>query len=71
MKKARKLHLRCIAGWLKNNKISPVVEDVSANTYYAVTLMAMGVKNIRSHFSRDYLIERLEHMVDNTVFHNN
>lgn len=67
--KKRKLHLRRIFGWLKINKISPVVEDITANTYYAVTLLAKGIKHIRSHFSRDYLIERLEHMVDTMPFH--
>jgi hypothetical protein len=67
--KDRKLHLRRIFGWLKINKISPVVEDITANTYYAVTLLAKGIKHIRSHFSRDYLIERLEHMVDTVPFH--
>ncbi len=69
LEKKRKLHLRRIFGWLKINKISPVVEDVTSNTYYAVTLLAKGIKHIRSHFSRDYMIERVEHMVDTMPFH--
>ena len=69
LEKNRKLHLRRVMAWVKTNKISPIVEDVTANTYFAVTVMSMGIKQIRNHFSGDYLIERLEHMVDNTVFH--
>lgn len=69
LEKNRKRHLLRTMIWAKKNKISPIIEDVTANTYSAVTLMAKSVKHIRSHFSRDYLIERLEHLIDTTAFH--
>ena len=65
----RNRHLRRVMIWSKMNKITPVVENITANTYFAVTTLASGVKHIRHHFSRDYLIERLEHSVDNSAFH--
>jgi len=67
--KNKELHLKRIKVWSKMNKITPYIEDVSANAYYAVTLTAKAIKHIRTHFSRDYFIERLEHMVDNMAFH--
>lgn len=67
--KDRKIHLRRIKMWSKMNKISPYIEDISANTYFAVTMLGGGIKHIRNNFSRDYFIERLEHMIDNSAFH--
>lgn len=69
LEKNKDRHLKRIRIWAKMNKISPYIEDISANTYYAVTLAAKGIKHIRTHFSRDYFVERLEHMIDNMAFH--
>ena len=67
--KKRKRHLRRTMFWAKKNKVSPIIEDVTANTYSAVTLMAKSIKHISNNFSRDYLVERLEHLIDNSDFH--
>jgi ABC-type branched-subunit amino acid transport system substrate-binding protein len=64
-----KKHLKRIKAWSRANKITPVINEITANTYFSVTLLAMGIKHLRTNFSQDYLIERFEHMVDNSAFH--
>jgi hypothetical protein len=40
-----------------------------ANAYFAVTKTADAIKHLRVNLIRDYFIEKMEHMVENTVFH--
>lgn len=62
-------HLKRMNIWARANKVTPVITDITANAYFAITLLAKGIQHIKSNFSQDYLIERIEHMVDNSVFH--
>ena len=54
--------------WARIHHLASFDKEVSANTYYAVTVFNRALKHLRSNFSRDYLIERIEHMLDNNVF---
>jgi len=54
--------------WARIHHLSGYDREVSANSYYAVTTLNRALKHLRSNFSRDYLIERIEHMLDNNVF---
>ncbi len=40
---------------------------VQADAYFAATLTGEALMHIRGNFSREYLIERIEHMTDNMV----
>lgn len=55
--------------WARINGISPVDNEISGNSYFAVTLLTKAIRHLRSNFSRNYMIERIEHMLDNNVFH--
>ncbi len=56
-------------GWLKAKKIyAPEALDVQANAYLALKVAGDALTHIRSYFFRDYLIERIEHTVDNVPY---
>jgi hypothetical protein len=38
------------------------------NAYFAAMVTANTIKNLRAHLNREYLIERIEHMIDNVLF---
>ncbi len=57
--------LRGTQAWLRRQGIESSAERVQADAYFTVTLTARAVKHILDNFSRDYLIERIEHMGDN------
>lgn len=53
--------------WMESQKIPVVDEQLQFNTLYAVTLLSRVLKHMGSNFSRDYLIERIEHLDKNIV----
>lgn len=56
-------------GWLRFKKIyAPAAEQVQANAYFALKMAGEGVGHIRGFFSREYFLERIEHMVDNATY---
>ncbi len=55
--------------WASARNLQVSDEYVMANAYFAVTITADVVKHLRANLIRDYFIERMEHMVENTVFH--
>ena len=57
------------SSWARINKLSITDERVMANAFFTLTMLADATRHIRNNISREYLIERIEHMVDNTVFH--
>lgn len=57
-----------VNSWTSINHVSTVDKEITANTYYTMTLLTSAIKHLRSNFSRDYMIERIEHMLDNNVF---
>jgi len=54
--------------WAEINRVSITDQEITANTYFAVTLLTKAVNHLRSNYSRNYMIERVEHMLDNNVF---
>jgi len=62
------MQLRRVALWAKINKIQITDERVAANAYFSAITIAEAIKHMRANLSRDYLIERVEHMLERTVF---
>lgn len=40
---------------------------LQADAYFAVTMLGMAIRDMRGHLSRDFLLEKLEHMVDSAL----
>ena len=56
-------------GWLRAKRIYvPEEKRVQANAYFALKMAGEGVGHIRGFFSREYFLERIEHMVDNATY---
>jgi mono/diheme cytochrome c family protein len=53
--------------WLKSKNISITDQRIQADAYFVATLTSAAVHKIQGNFSRDYFIERIEHMVENTL----
>jgi hypothetical protein len=52
---------------MQKREIHVVDERLQANTLYAATLISREVKHLGSNFSRDYLIEKVEHLDQDVV----
>ena len=52
--------------WLHNKGIAVTDETVQINTLFALTVVSDVVGHIMDSFSRDYFVERLEHVVGQT-----
>lgn len=52
--------------WLHNKGIALVDEPTQINTQFAVTVVSDAVGHIMDSFSRDYFVERIEHVVGQT-----
>jgi ABC-type branched-subunit amino acid transport system substrate-binding protein/mono/diheme cytochrome c family protein len=56
-------------GWLKAKGIyAPHAEREQANAFFALRMAAGALQGMRGFFLRDYLLERIEHMVDNATY---
>lgn len=56
-------------GWLKAKKVyDPDQREIQANAYLALKVAGDALMHIRGYFFRDYLIERIEHTVDNVPY---
>ena len=56
-------------GWLRVKRIyAPEEKRVQANAYFALKMAGEAVGHIRGFFSREYFLERIEHMVDNATY---
>ena len=47
---------------------SPAEKQVQANADFALKMAGGALTNIRTYFSREYFLERIEHTVDNAVY---
>ena len=63
-----KLLLRT-SGWLKIKqfKTNDDVVRVQANTYFTTMVLGEALMHIRSHFSREYFMEKIEHMLESSL----
>jgi hypothetical protein len=56
-------------GWLRAKRIyAPEHKRVQGNAYFALKLAGGSLKALYGYFSREYLLEQIEHMVDNAVY---
>jgi Periplasmic binding protein/Cytochrome c len=53
--------------WMDTRKLPWINPRIQLNTYYALYLMEYGVEHVVEHFSRDYLIEFLEHEAESSI----
>ena len=53
--------------WLQSKNIAVTDQRIQADAYFVATLTRGAVHKIQGNFSRDYFIERIEHMVENTL----
>jgi len=63
----RDARLLRIKSWLHNKGIASSEEKVLMDTYFAVSLTADVVGHMLDVYSRDFFLERIEHMTGNTV----
>lgn len=52
--------------WMHNKNIPLVNEALQVNTQFAMTVLSDGIGHIMDSFSRDYFVERVEHVVTQT-----
>lgn len=52
--------------WLYARGIETPYTRLQSNTYLAVSVLIEALMHIRSNFSRNYMIERIEHMLENS-----
>jgi hypothetical protein len=65
--RARGARLLRVKRWLHEKGIALTDEKVQMNAYFAVTVLADALAHMADVFSRDYLVERIEHAVGNAV----
>jgi hypothetical protein len=66
--KLNRLLLRS-TGWLRSRRIyAPGEKQVQANAYFALKMAGGALKGIRGYFDREFLLEGIEHMVDNANY---
>jgi hypothetical protein len=56
-------------GWLRSRRIyAPGEKQVQANAYFALKTAGGALKGIQGYFDREFLLEGIEHMVDNANY---
>jgi hypothetical protein len=60
-------HLQRTKLWLRAKNIALTDERVQANTYFVATVAGDSITHLFHNFSRDYFIERVEHMVNRSL----
>jgi cytochrome c553 len=53
--------------WLDSRKIPPGDERLQANAFFAAAIAVEALGELLDFFSRDYFLEKVEHMVETTV----
>jgi hypothetical protein len=66
--KLNRLLLRS-TGWLRSRRIYATAEkQVQADAYFALKMAGGALKGIQGYFDREFLLEGIEHMVDNANY---
>lgn len=63
----RQQRLSRVKHWLAARKIAPVNERIQSSTYFAATIAGDALSHMGDTFSRDYFIERVEHMTEQSL----
>jgi ABC-type branched-subunit amino acid transport system substrate-binding protein len=59
----REARLEVVKRWMHNNGIELTDEKVQLNAYLAATVLGMQVSHSKDIYSREYLLERMEHQL--------
>lgn len=60
-------HAFRVRAWMDTNDLAIDHERLQFNTYYALNLLQFGLEHVVEHFSRDYLLEYIEHEAENSL----
>lgn len=63
----RDRQLGMLRQWASLNQLPFTNEKLQADAFFAMRLTGRVIKHLNNHYSRDYFIEILEHVVDNAV----
>lgn len=55
--------------WLRARNVPPADEQIQANSFFAASIAGDALAHMDENFSRDYFIERVEHMTEQSLFH--
>jgi hypothetical protein len=65
--KAYHPHAFRVRAWMNTRRLPITYDRIQFNTYYALNLLQFGLEHIVDHFSRDYLLEYIEHEAENAL----
>ncbi|MGJ0484516.1 MAG: amino acid ABC transporter substrate-binding protein [Methylomicrobium sp.] len=65
--KAYHPHAFRIRAWMNTRRLPITHERIQFNTYYALNLLQYSLEHVVNHFSRDYLLEYMEHEAENAL----
>ena len=68
IKSQKRNHLLRTKMWARIKKVKYKEEHIIANTYFGLALLTGAIHSSRYNLNREYLLERFEHMIDNTVY---
>lgn len=68
LKERRAQHLSRMNVWLRARNIPLLDERVQSEVYFAATIAGDALSHMDENFSRDYFIERIEHMTEQSLF---
>jgi hypothetical protein len=64
---SREQRLARMKAWLRARNIPLADERTQANTFFAATITGEAMSHLGENFSRDYFIERIEQMTQNSL----
>jgi hypothetical protein len=56
-----------VRAWMRSRKIELTQEPIQLNTFFAVSITDHALVHLVENFSRDYLIESIEHETENSL----
>jgi hypothetical protein len=65
----RAQHMSRMKVWLRLRNVPPGDERIQANAFFAAGIAGDALAHMDEIFSRDYFIERVEHMTEQSLFH--
>ncbi|MGJ0484265.1 MAG: amino acid ABC transporter substrate-binding protein [Methylomicrobium sp.] len=60
-------HAFRVRAWMNTRKLEVSNARIQFNTYYALNLLQYSLEHVVDHFSRDYLLEYIEHEAENAL----
>jgi hypothetical protein len=65
--KAYHPHAFRVRAWMNTRRLPITNDRIQFNTYYALNLLQYSLEHVVDHFSRDYLLEYIEHEAENAL----